>query len=847
MLFKYLLIFLLIIIPVTISAQYTDLEEIIQNNPFNITEAVFKEKWAKKYDMNWYGNRIGAEKRLAKIFGFKAASVKFKFSSGKLDLIELDFASSGFDYMSYNYWSKKNHSILNELTAKYGKAQSSEIRGDLSIKFIWKTKDINVLFLTKAIDSSNSNTNYSKITFYKKKTLYSLASEKYTIPGDVLYSTKAKLFSQFNHILPSPKEISEVASKLKKLNPPKILINNSHKVYFGHQNVIRNFDVNPLDIFDSSVFRYTFKRATPISKYSHVKIITKNSKVISLQNIFIENPKENKEEIVLRTNYLYDKENALKVIHAENGTNVFQVWIDYDSNGFVSRVLKFEDLILKNVYFVHTLDQYNNYIALEYFYPNEEFRNFKIKSDDLSLKYTYNTHYGQHSYYTSTEKPSQIISQTEEFLKYQLTPIIPNIAKKSEYIPNNPIDSSFLKPVLNIYKKSIALSKEHNKKIQKSAPLILSAEGNPFNKMDLSLTYKIGEENETLPFIVNKVAKNAIQVKTTTNKLVTIFKDKIVLNKLQLIKILDSGAEFKDIKTQKIHTLKIGQPYALEKKIIITYKNSTHLLSNNDKFMGFQVLIENDEMAFSRQGRLYRQKEFYIDLPNLIETEGSHKIENCTCYTPDFDQPSKELKPQEITKAKSDKIDPSYIFKFCDFDLFEQITNQTGFNSWSYRYKRLGIYKKSNGNLIPVRLNDSNHDYEFTFKSGKFSVSGKRISLYKDVFERQTYYADLGKTAVGFSLIPNNPWTLERLINTFSLSVKREGIAYNYHFSDKTCRINGKDVPFKFSILPEKYQIIIDNITYNLIFKNSTVIAKPEDMTRGFSFSQNKASFRKEP
>ena len=740
MLFKFCIFFFICNL---LQAQYTNLEEIADNKPFTLTEAEFIKKYVEKYKINWRGGFSGGSKDKAKIYGFDTGSVNFRFSKKKLDTITLDLSNS-FNNMGFQYWSQKNHEVLKKLTAKYGKTKKVEIRGDLSIVATWETPTVNLLFLGKAINSPISYNHRSRIIFHKNSYPPPRSSEKYTIPGEILNAVKNTLYNSFSDKLPTENESATILRILKRIKPPKILVNQSHKLFYGHSNMYREPEIKPLELFYAPALKSFYTKDKVPFQSGFVEVITENSKIIALHNI--SKTKEDKKEVInVRTSYIYDKGKALKIIHAENGKNIHQYWIDYDENGFLSRVFEVLNHQLKNVYFIHTNNQYKNYVALQYSYAYQKFMNFKAKIDPENISYSFNDYYRGFRFNASSGSSLSILSLTEKCKENNVMPIIPNIETLGEYKPDKAVDSSFLLPVINQLKASIALSKKHNEDIKKKSQEILNGNGNPFVKMDMSIVYKVGEIRNNLPFVINKVAEKAIQIKTSRGKLITVFKDKTILKYLKLVEIDKDGAKFKNLSSGRILFMQIGKPHSLDKSILVSFKNKTHKLSNDDTFMGYKVLVENDEAAFSKGNNLFRQKGFYFELPNLVEIEGRHKIHNCRCYTSPSEATMQVMTPKEITHAKIAKIDEKYIATYCDIELFKVTEKRTGASSSSFSGGKIGIFTIRNNTVAPIELEVDSLDYKLDYRNGKFSVNGKSLRFYTDSFKKSAYMADVGK------------------------------------------------------------------------------------------------------
>ncbi|MCM8529318.1 MAG: hypothetical protein NE327_22540, partial [Lentisphaeraceae bacterium] len=383
--------FLLVIFTINFAhAQVTDLEEISNNNPFNLSEAEFKNKYVEKYKINWRGGFSGASKDNVKIYGFIVDSVHFKFSKNKLSSIKLDLVDT-LTKMGFKYWANKNYEVLKQLTAKYGKPKKNQIKEDLCITANWETPGFDIFLQTKAVDSPLVYSAKCSITFYKNKTFQASSKTNYNIPGDVLESTKSYLYNIFQQNLPSKNEISAISNTLAKLNVPKVIISPKHKVFYGHSNKYREPEIDPLKLFYCQpISRMGTKDQLPF-KSGFVEIITENSKIIALHNISVSN-QDKKENVMVRTSYIYDKDKALKIIYSEYNSNKLVFWLEYNENGFVSRAYEYLNGLLKNVYFIHTNDAYKTYATLQYSYIYQKFMDFRIKYSTNSIDYKFNTY-----------------------------------------------------------------------------------------------------------------------------------------------------------------------------------------------------------------------------------------------------------------------------------------------------------------------------------------------------------------------------------------------------------------------------------------------------------------------
>ena len=813
-------------------SQETDLEEIVQGNPFNISEAAFKEKWVKKYKIDWRGGYFGGSKRFAKIYGFSAAEVNFRFSTSKLSEIKLRFKSNFNSQYSYKYWSKKNYEIYSQLLETYGKPKNIELRNDSSCVISWEKGGLNIVLVAKAINSDVPFATYCDLFFYQKTYSSVAQKEQHVLPKDLLKPLENKLKSEYIDKLPSEAEVAAIAKTLSKLQAPKILINNSHKVYYAHTNFVDRIDMDPLEAFQSGIFSYTFKKTERPDYSSYIKVIAKDSMIIGLQNI---RQKDNKETICLRSSFIYDKNKALKVIHSSYKDKVTQLWIDYDSKGFLSRVLKFKNGRLSNLYFLHTDNQYEEYIALEYNYENKQFREYKFKVGEETLKNAYSAYSGYTSLFQRQEKKRSIHIQAKEFSDYNLTHVIPNVINKGEWLPKKAFDSSFLKPSLTTYKKMLEVSQEHNQALSARAKEIFTGKTNPFTELNVPLVIKVKDEASALPFVVNKVAKTAIQVKTLNGKLVTVFKNKIILKNLQLVNINDKGAEFKNLQTQKNFFMEIGQKHFLDKTTIVSYKGVSHKLKNDDNFMGYKVIIENKETAFSKGNKLYRINGFYYELPNLNELEGLHRVNKCGCYKDPANEQSSPLNPAQIRQAKTDNMDHKYFAKFCDYELYKIEIERRSPTSWSTFSQKLGLYNLYKGLINPIYISERDHGFELLYKGGSFTVNGKKISEQTDKSNNTAHVVEQKKDFyTGIKFLANNPWTLARMIKKYGVEIEKNGIEYYYNFGESKVRANREEIPFQYNLNPDKSEIVIDGEVFKITFKNARAFIQSDQYTKGF-------------
>ena len=793
-----------------------DLEEIVRGNPFSLGEEEFKLKFAEKYSISGSWEHWGSSAKNAKIFGFKAERVTFRFFDKKLSSIFLYL--NDFKNPSYEAKVASNVQIINDLKKAYGEPSTKSILSDMSIYLFWKNvKGMDIKYRARILQDSMGDTK-TTLEFTRPELNFIRYDPDFTLRKDYVNTIRGSIHFSLMDERPESKDLDAIVAKLSNFNPPRHVVNNSFKVHYGQSFFMSDFELNPLDILQSPAMRYSLKKVQKPKSSYYSKIYSKDSKVLFMENI---NERAGQETIRQTISLNYQDE-FLKVITSEGENYSEKFWLDYDERGYLSRIVRVKNGLFNNIYYIYAEKNYDNYVVAQYHQPTDSARSFKIRNGGYSIKYQPASSYSSGAMYFTKET----YSVKQFFSFYQINgwkSYIPMI-ENDKFKPKSSVDSSFLKPNLELFEKVVEHNLNSNVQVQKNARKILE-DKNPFKHLSEKFITFVKEESAVLPFTINRVAKTAVQLKLKNGKLFTLFKNKAVLGYLHLVEITDKGAEFKNVNSGKTFFMNIGETKTLEKSFIVNYQGTNHKLVNGDNFMNNKFLVEKDKYGFVSDGKLVKAASAICELPVIHENAGNHRVNECKCLDDPVDKDFFNLTPKDIKVASTAKINDQYLFKFCTFEIMD-ISVVTRDGSDSRNYSELGIFAPVGNEVKQLYAGRNESDLKITSRMGGLRVNGKKIELETDYSGTEMFSVSLGKSRhVNVGCIPNNPWTLKRLIKYFETYINSS----SYKFSDNTVREDNKYRPFKYSINPEKNEMELDGNLYKLSFIPGKIILTAMD------------------
>jgi len=752
--------------------------------------------------------------------------------NGKVNRMFINFRAHKHFTKSYEYWSDFNSKKLNELKGKYGNPVDVKYNNDGVLAVTWNVKGMTVVMTCRAIKAAPQGVNYCTIIYEKPGFKYRNYGHSIYLGREFTDVILARLNGECKANLASSTELKSIKAeiiKLSKSTPAKAGVKYLYKPY--QEQPFLNFDsYRFLKIYylDKSL-EDAMPADGPFLRFS-----IKDKKIVRIESI--KNDK-GKKSVSSYMRLIYGAGGELKVVESK-GTQRFygselkakgklkHSYIDYDKSGRPARALVFDKLQLDESNFIYFDKDYNKKITARYSHFLNEVAYFDIRDYSSFLEYELTTAHHDKPWYTtgSFSTPATLSRGYNHLFKiYQaitskgLDFYITNYIKDSGFRPKKAFQNDFLKRILEYTSKAYTETSHRNGEFVNKIKELTNKPKIAYEEMAFNGAVFTDVRNDKLPFVINKTAKTAVQLKTDSGKLATLFLNKVALGRYQLIKILEDGGEFKDHKTGNFFKMTLQKPFS-QKTGRLYFNGNIHTVQEGSTFFGYVVSFENNLIVLKKDNKSYK--------PNKVG------VYNIKFEKKDLLKPFKEsyLSPKDIELAQKANFGIPYYVKFCSIMI--RTNTKIPLDDGRARYSQTrGTFwaVDSNQKLISKT---AYQDYEgdigsYSYNRGKFYYKNKPFVLRSVPGFRNKKYSvvlDDKKTLV-LDFIPNNSWTFARMIKKF--------FWLKYDFTDNTVIVNGQEENFKYKLFPDQDIIEIEGQKYEIVFHRGQLLIKGKDMLIG--------------
>lgn len=812
----------------SIYGQKIELEKLLEIDLDTLDEETFIKEWVDKYKLQY-------NKQNKSCYVYKApdllekpiSSLSFKLNNGKHLKIECKIDKFP-DIDNYPQWAKQNTQILTLLNKRLGKPTDFSVSKELRVTVLWQLKKFFVKFIGSACNNLSSSSNECSIHLFTKEAKINDISQPANLPQVYFDFFRSNIEGKLKNYRPISKAAAQnIAARIKSLTTFKLDPAKTQKFYWQEDE--NSYPIISPDRMSFDVATLFLKTSSePLKDGHYIGCFFENGLLKKSNKIVVENGKSKE---VSKIYYWYEKNRAIKVIKCYYPHFPESYWFDYDDKGQISRVIKFRDNTFQEYCSFYSTDKYNEFANIT-FTPDGDILNLQYVGDLFSVymrKYKPNV-----KSYDFISVDSELHRSAQLFKKMKLLPILPNILPNDNFETTKPYNEQVGLLVFNEFKKFTQFKKDYLTQVQK---LMESQKQNPekiFQSKESSLCEIIKITKNYFPIVLRQVGKGAVKVLTQDKKIYVIKEKQIFLDTYQLSQITKAGCEFKNIKTGEIHSLLLNKALTLGDAAFVKQAGRIHKISDNDNFFGYDVKIKGKTINFNSELINFQPTHSWFSLTPLENGTSQHTLSHCKCYNDiQFDQKMKEpdldeikLAGNDIQFAKSAQIDLQYLLKNCTFMILKNTLQEFRDGNMTSEYDMLGSYTLKDNKIVPFEENKNNA--KVTYSNGQFKVDLKSFQHHKDDIQSGYYIKLNSNNYYVLSFMPKNPWTLERLIDQYSIQINdaTKGAMY-FSFSRKVCSkyVNKKFVhePFEYSIDPDKYQIKIDDIIYEIKFKKDKV------------------------
>ena len=804
-------------------SQVKDLAPIFPANPFDLSEVTFLTKWKDRCKASWYASVKMAEIKNAKAFGISADLVSLTFGENKkLRYIRLSYNNATGSQKSYRYVADKGFEIFKTLKKKYGKPLSYTLLDDQRVLVDWKDKDINIFLSVKAVDSLVPYSNVAILNFTKEPG--HIFIKKPVLPKGVYRAFQNNVRQVCNENLPNAKTVNSLATLLNKKWARPVSTTGDRELFCNYA-VAKDLLLDPLNNLKFHNFHIrSFVKEKPLNR-DFFKLKIKGDKLLEAE--YISSNELGVEKSEMKTFFIYDQEKALKLIIKQFADRIEHYWINYDEKGYCSGVYHFKNFQPVNYYFIYSENRYKSRISAHYSYEYSKFMKFAYFLGDEEVELGFDEIYKRQIVNKSSENFSiqNRLALEENKIKY----FLPNLNVKNEYKPKDAVNSYYMLESLDFLRTCKEALLKRNTQNKTKIKELMNGLGNPFDKLNYKGAFVSNFRTESLPFVVNKTAERAIQLKLNNGKLFTLFLNKVAYKRYQLIKIEKERATFKDLVSNQSFTMNILQPY--NKAVVsVDYKGVRHDVKEGENFFGYTFGQASGKLIFTGKGKALNVNKHLLDFEP--EKEGGHKIYNCPCD-------SNSLSLEEIMKLKKSRIDWSFLLKNMNFSLTRQ-TIIPRENGQSYSYSKISNWTIENNRLVKLKSFEKSEEdkYKLSLRGNRFYLGNKAFVAEPSNVLHRRYKISLSKTEkVQLEFTPKNAYVFEKLINQFYIQIDTDKSFKSFNLRENRSYDEGVEGKVKYSIKPEANEITLNGEIYRLDFISGDVYIFDPEMLKGFKIS----------
>ena len=827
---KFYLIFFWAITSVLIStsAQQKTLEKFISSDFRELSLEQLKNNWLSSKQE--YGELSGSG-TIAFTGPLKNIDCQVFYSAAQDKTIKAISLSIGKTYnekYDYSAWRKINFHAYTAFIKALGKPHEFHIKEKLNFEAAWK-KNGYFININPGIKNSLVNTGQCEISINRKKFIHDY-SEDYFLTDKTMQTFKNLLYKDLQNIKASNQQgIKTVVDKINLIQKNNHILDSPIRAFYRKNDSGAENSLNLMELKLTTDVLHDAAEKKPAEDGSYIFWIYQNGFLRESGELQIVDGKDiEKPE---RFRYFYDEQNLLRSILSKSINDSHSYWVEYDENGYLSRVTHFKNNTLEGTYLYYGSEFYSK-LVVTYFDKNNDIKKAEIKSGEFYFR-------GGLSLWPCFSNNWFYPKNRSLIKKFKMSAPTPNHSKDFSVKPSLFFNTKDLlsKELSKFedYCKSISIFREWIK--QEWTKNVL----NPkvlFTDYTHLIAHVEKASEQLFPIAVVQIGKGAIKV-IDQNKQYSVYKlNQLVLDRYQLKSISPTSVTLLDLKTKKEFNLEKGKALKLGKGTIITINGEKHQVQNGDNFLGHKISIKDNGQIFINDKKIDSEWHFF---PQKDINQSIHKLADCNCYTKKdrvlkIEAPVKEENPLFPNPRVESEFSLDYYSQNCFMylDIYKLKTDPT-MGKYVDIDSAHALYNLENNKLVKSKLSrhqPGQKSYHLIKRGNFLYIDGRKVSLLKLKYNQQAYGVKISlNTFVIIRFAPKNFKALKTLISKCKMKVVKKGSdtylfkdKYRHFYVDALKKYQRED--FSFSLNEIKSEIIINDATCSVTFANFETTVK---------------------
>ena len=682
--------------------------------------------------------------------------------------ISISFGDRYNKKYDYTAWRKINFSVYSSFIKALGKPHEFIVKEKINFQAIWKNKGY-YININPGFKDSAFRAGQCEISINKKRYITDY-SEDYFLADKTMQVYKNTLYKELRKVQPNTKEsVNKALSQINDFQKKKHILDAPQRTFYRKYNfgLKNNLDLMELklttDVFHDAV------EEKPAKDDSYYYWIYQDGLIRESGQAQINGGKVEDKPLIFK--YFYDEQKLLRAVISKDLGQTQSYWVEYDENGYLSRVTHFKEKSHEGTFVYYGNNYYSQILASSYDKTNQ-LKDAHIKSGKFYYR-------GSLSLWPCFNR-SWIYSKNNDLQKkFKLSTPTPNHNKSFTVHPkvfyNTKEQLAKCISQFEDYCQTISTYRAWIKKKwgeEQVNPKLL------FTEYSSHIAHIEKASEQLFPVALVQIGRGVVKL-VDQKKKYSIYKlNQLVLDRYQLSTIKSDQIELKDLKTKKVLKLEKGKALKLGNGTIITINGEKHSVLDGEMFLGSKISIKEDGKFSLDDKELKTQWHFFA--PN--NGKSAHKIAGCTCY-------SKEDKILKIDTKGPDRdslIAPAprnpilsldYYLKNCFIyvDSYKK-DHDPKVGDFINLIRSTSVYSLEKGTLISGNTNAprfpgvKSHTLKMLGKS--LYIDGRKVTLLKGKYSDTAYGVKIdSKNIAVLRFAPKNFKSLIRFISQSEMTV----------------------------------------------------------------------------
>ena len=752
---------------------------------------------------------------------------------GSIKDISINFGDVFLDKMDFSQWRKLNYFVYISFLKSLGKPDELIVKEKINFEFIWKREGYYINLSLGQRDTAQY-AGHCNIDINKKRHTHGYFYD-YFIADKTMQVFKNTLWDNLKKIKPASEEsVQKAFSNISAIQKSKHLVDSPSRTFYRKFYSSLKNSLNLMELKLSTDVFHDAVEEKPAKDDTYCYWIYQDEFIRESGQAKMTGGKS--EDFTNVYKYYYDEQKLLRAITFKGVSQTKSYWVEYDENGYLSRVTYFKDKSHEGTYLYHGNDFYDQ-MAVSLFDKNNNLIDAHVKAGKYYHKGGLNLR--------SCFKKHWFYSKNSNFhKKFKLNTPTPNHHETFTVKPKVFFNTKelFTKSIQQFVNYSQAISSYRNWTKEQWTKNQLKPK-NLFTDYSSLIAHIEKPSDQLFPIAVVQIGKEAVKFIDQNKKFSIYKKNQLVLDRYQLTSISLKTVELKDLKTKKTLTLEKGKALKVGKGTVITINGEKHLVYSGDNFLGSIISI-NDEDKVSIDDKEINSQWHFLSLKPSADS--SHKLSNCSCYTKSdkflkIDPPPKEDLIFIDDTPATPKVSLDYYLENC-FIYLDVHTKGKDPEVGTYVKIDEGhsVYSYEKGKLVKSEPKMALPGKKYTLKMlGKsLYIGGHKVRDLKIKYSREGVYGVKidPKTYVILRYAPKTYKVLSSLILDSVMKAKNtvydvynfRGAYHNYYLEDLK-KFQKEKITFSMNEI--KSEIIINKKSFKVNFGDFEVLVTSPDGT----------------